>query len=376
MIRLSTRFLAILAMLAMFSMTTYAQEIERSFSVSSGGKLELDMETGGDIEITGWDRNEIRVVAEISGRDADMISVDFEERSNGLEIYSEYTRRRANADVDMEIMVPSNFNLEISTSGGDVEISGVDGKIEGSSMGGDLTFSNLRGSIDFSTMGGDIQLSDSDVDGSVHTMGGDVDITDVTGSVSGTTMGGDVTYDNVRSGQGGAQKEVHISTMGGDVTVDEAMYGADLHTMGGDIDVERAAEYVKASTMGGDIDIAEINGWVEASTMGGDVQITMVGGTSGDRHIDVESMGGNIEITVPKGLSMDIDIEITLSRDADDDDYQIYSDFDLNISKERSNSERRWRSGGEIIGTANISGGKNKVVIRTTNGDVYLREGR
>ena len=102
----------------------------------------------------------------------------------------------------------------------------------------------------------------------------------------------------------------------------------------------------------------------------------MVGGTSGDRHVDIESMGGDILLTIPKGLSMDVDIEITLTRDADDDEYEIVSDFDINVTTQRSNSERRWRSGGEIVGNGKISGGKNKVVIRTTNGNVTLREGR
>ena len=374
-LQMPTRFLATLVLLALFSVAANAQNIERVFSVSSGGKLELDIETGGDIEISSWDKNEIKVLAEVSGRDAEMIVVDMEETSNGLEIYTEYSRRRARADVDMVIFVPAQFNLEISTSGGDVQIDGIEGKIEGSSMGGDLTFTRLAGTIEFSTMGGDIELSNSDVDGSVHTMGGDVDISDVTGSVDGTTMGGDVTYDNVQSGSG-AKKEVNISTMGGDVNVDEALFGADLHTMGGDIEVNRAAKYVKASTMGGDIEIAEINGWIEANTMGGDVEVTMIGGTNGDRHVDIESMGGDILLTIPKGLSMDVDIEITLTRDADDDEYEIDSDFDINVTTKRSNSERRWRSGGEIVGEGKVSGGKNKVVIRTTNGSVTLREGR
>ena len=53
MIRFTTRMLSVVAILAMFSLTTNAQDIERTFSVSAGGKLEIDFETGGDIQISG-----------------------------------------------------------------------------------------------------------------------------------------------------------------------------------------------------------------------------------------------------------------------------------------------------------------------------------
>jgi len=364
-----------LAALLFFAGTLQAQDISRTFDVSSGGRLVLDLETGGEIIIRGWSRNQVEVHVEIDGSDADEVTVEFDESSRAIEIFSEFESRRARADVAMEINVPANFNLEIATTGGDVEISGVNGKIEGSSMGGDLMLSDLQGELEMSTMGGDIELSNSEVDGSLHTMGGDVSISDVTGNIDGTTMGGDVTYDNVRSSRSGSRDEVEISSMGGDVSVDEALFGADVHTMGGDIEINRAAEYVKATTMGGDIDVEELSGWIEANTMGGDIVVNMVGGTDGDRHVELESMGGDIELTVPRGLDMEIEIEIRLTDDDEWDDYEIVSDFDLEVEVE-NDSDRRWRSSREVVATGTVGKGMNRIVIRTVNGDVVLREGR
>lgn len=355
--------------------TLQAQDISRTIEASPGRRLVLDLETGGTIVIRGWSRAEVEVNVEIDGRDADQVSVEFDESSRSIEVFSEFQKRRSNADVDMHIHVPSEFNLDIYTTGGDLDISGVSGTIEGSSMGGDLMLSELRGELDLSTMGGDIELSDSEVDGSLHTMGGDVSISNVTGNIDGTTMGGDVTYDNVRSNRSGSRDEVKISSMGGDVAVDEALYGADVHTMGGDIDINRAAEYVKATTMGGDIEVAELAGWIEANTMGGDIIVNMIDGTDGDRHVELESMGGDIELTVPRGLGMDIEIEIRLSNDDDWDEYEIISDFDLEVDVE-SSSDRRWRSSREVVATGRVGNGANRIVIRTVNGDVVLREGR
>ena len=134
-----------LAALLFWAGTLQAQDISRTFDASSGGQLVLDLETGGTIVIRGWSRNQVEVNVEIDGRDADQVTVDFEESSRAIEIFSEFESRRARADVDMEIHVPSTFNLEISTTGGDLDISGISGTIEGSSMGGDLMLSELSG---------------------------------------------------------------------------------------------------------------------------------------------------------------------------------------------------------------------------------------
>ena len=352
-----------------------AQDLNRTFQASPDGKLVLDLETGGDIVIRGWSRNEVSFKVQITGRDADQVTVEFDQSSRAIEAFSEYTTRRARADVNMEINVPARFNLDVSTTGGDLDISGITGRVEGSSMGGDLTLSQLGGQLDLSTMGGDIELSDSEVDGSLHTMGGDVTISNVNGNINGTTMGGDVVYDNVRSSRSGAKDEVKISSMGGDVNVDEALFGADVSTMGGDIQIRKAGEYVKATTMGGDINVQELSGWIEANTMGGDIVVNMVGGTDGDRHVDLSSMGGTIEVTVPRGLEMDIEIEIRLSENDDSDKYEIISDFDLNVELEK-NDDRRWRSNREVVATGRTGNGKNRIKISTVNGDVILREGR
>jgi DUF4097 and DUF4098 domain-containing protein YvlB len=376
MIRFSIRTISSVLLLALFMMPAKAQETHRTFDVKAGDRLELDLDTGGDIVITGWDKNQVDITINIEGRDREDVVVDMEANSRGVEVSTEFKSRRSRADVNMTIRVPRKFNLEVSTTGGDVQIENVDGKTEGSSMGGDIVLRGLSGNVDFTTMGGDISLSDSQVNGSLHTMGGDVSITDVTGSVEGTTMGGDVTYDNVKSGAGSSDEEVKISTMGGDVNVDEALYGANLHTMGGDIEVQKAGKYVKATTMGGEILVHAIDGWIEANTMGGDIEVTMIGGTDGDRHVQLESMGGTVELTVPSGLSMKFDIEINLSREADEDEYEIISDFDMNVEMDRSGDDSRWKSGRTIHGEGSVGGGRNLIKIRTTNGDVVIKRAK
>ena len=75
---------------------------------------------------------------------------------------------------------------------------------------------------------------------------------------------------------------------------------------------------------------------------------------------------GSVELEIPDDFSMDFDIEV---RSEDwDHGYEIDSDFDLEIES------KEYRSGKyRVYGTGSIGGGRNKVRIRATNGDVVLQ---
>ncbi len=270
-------------------------------------------------------------------------------------------------------MVPSKFNVSLETMGGPVSIKNVDGEISGQTMGGGLDLSNLKGNLKLKTMGGPINLYDSEVDGSVHTMGGPVSITNVKGDVKGTTNGGPVTLKNVTSKSGKSTgNEVNISSMGGEINVDAAPNGANVKTLGGDITIKSAGKFVKAKTNGGSIDIENADASIEAKTNGGDINAEMVGEASkGNRDVNLKSNSGNITLTVPEKLSMDIDIKIG-GVDKDGSQNKIYSDFPL--KKEILNNDEY--DSYTLHGSGTVNGGKNKVTIKTINGDVYLKKGK
>lgn len=354
------------------------RRIEREFSVSSGKRLDIDLRTGGSLNISGWDNDQVRVDAYLGGRDGDNARVEFKENADGVEIYSHYdeVRRNRSSDLTFEIKVPRKFNVEINTMGGAVKIDSVEGQINGKTMGGELDLSNLRGALHLSTMGGGIKLVNSEVDGSVSTMGGKVLIQDVVGNVKGSSMGGAVSYKNVTRRDGSSTgDEVRITTMGGEINVDTAPAGANVMTMGGDINITSASKFVKAKTMGGDIKIGAVDGAVTATTMGGNVNVKVTGeGSDGSRDVLLTSNGGDIELTVPAGLSMDFDIELAYTR-KHQGDYKITSDFGL---QQRESDEWDTSHGSPrkvIYGTGSVAGGRNKIRIRTINGNVFVRRG-
>ena len=354
-------------------------QLHEEHSLAMGKEVEIDLQTGGSLNITGWEKEQVLVEGELGGRDGKDCKVNISETDRGLSIESEYRgyRRNNSTHNHFDIHVPRKCNLDITSMGGAIEITGVEGNIEGQTNGGELTLDNLKGKVHLRTLGGKISLEKSEVDGEVSTNGGRVLITDVKGNVKGNSLGGAVEYRNVTNREGESSgAEVNISTMGGPIHVDDAPAGANVSTMGGRIEIHSAADHVHAKTMGGNITLDKVDGWIDATTMGGDIEATMVGDPSkGKRDVYLSSMSGDVTLTVPDGLSMAVDIELSYTRGHDKG--KIFADFPL---KQEETEKWDYDNGGTprkyVYGKGTIGGGHNTIRISTINGDVYLKKGK
>jgi hypothetical protein len=366
--------------------------IEKSFPLTMGGRLSLVLETGGELEITGWDKPEISVTIDIGGDDADKADVEFDQKPSFLSIRSD-CRKKRHVELDMRftIKAPQRCDVRIDSKGGAITIEGIEGDLSGKTMGGALELTGVKGTIGLETMGGSVKGSTmggtitydnaageeaagrsaapDDKELHLSTMGGDLKIASTDKKVSGTTMGGDIDV--------GRAKEVSMTTMGGDISIGEAPAGAKVSTMGGDITIHSAGKHVDAKTMGGDIEIDAIDGRVKASTMGGDVGVTMVGDPDeGERDVEISSMGGDIALTVPAGLSMKFDIEIKYTKKHHRTLPRILSEFPMNI-EETPEWDHNWlgQAHKHIYGTGSVGTGEHLIKIRTINGDVTIKKG-
>ncbi|MDI6809775.1 MAG: hypothetical protein QME66_12495 [Candidatus Eisenbacteria bacterium] len=387
--------------------------IEKTFAIGRGGTLELDLDAGGSLDISGWSKDEVAVTAVIGGKDAERVEVEFDDQQSHLKIYSFCkTKRNCRSGVRLTIKLPSKFGISMNSNGGAVKIDGIEGKMSGTTMGGALELTRIKGEVNLKTMGGPITVRDSEADGKVSTMGGDVLVQNVKGNLEGSTMGGKVSYKNVsrRSAEAGEVEETHVSTMegdidldtegknvkaktyggdidvtkgkevnlstmGGDINVGEAPAGANVSTMGGDITIRSAGGYVKAKTMGGDVQIDAIDGWVAATTMGGDVTATMIGDPrNGRRDVQLKSLGGDIHLIVPNGLSMRFEIDLAYTK-GKEGRFDIESDFPMDIEKTTNWERKHGSQRKHIYGTGSIGGGEHLVKISTINGNIYIRKG-
>jgi hypothetical protein len=353
-------------------------KVKREFKTEPGKKLDVQLTTGGSIEITGWDKNEVSIVIDLQGDDEKDYNLELKERSWGIEAEISYEgrSRHGQGDVSVDIQVPAKYDIELETAGGDLMIKGVEGNFSGETMGGEIKLVDLKGVSDLTTMGGEITIENSELDGNVKTMGGEISLRDVIGDLDASTMGGEVSYRNVQKRDTrDSAKELKISTMGGEIHVDDAPGGANVSTMGGEIEIRSARKFVKAKTMGGEINIKEIDGGVKATTMGGDISVNMVGNPDEyDRDVVLSSMGGDISLTLPAELSMEFDIKLTITRKSEDA-YKIISDFPMNI--ETTDTWDYSEGSGRLYkyGTGKIKDGKNRIRIDTINGDIVIRKG-
>jgi len=353
-------------------------EGKHEFHASPGQTLTLDLEAGGGVKVTGDGGSAVRVSYSASEGSV----VEFDEGADGLKIVTRYVRKggHPSSSIDLEIHVPRRFDIELDSVGGSLEIDGVEGAFRGETMGGHLTLHDVRGEARLKTMGGPIRLTDSELDGSLETMGGEVLFQDVVGDVTGSSMGGNVRYERVARRNGKlatldrlgdvdvTEETVQITTMGGAIEVSEAPEGVALHTMGGDIHVSEARRFVSATTMGGDVVIDGADGWIKATTMGGNVEATVVG-SGGD--VTLQSMSGDITLTVPRGFGMQLDLEIAYTR-ASGRSYRIVSDLDLSRSSTDDWDHGHGSPRKYLRAAGSVGGGKNRVTIKTINGDIKI----
>jgi len=358
----------------------------REFKAAAGGKLTLHLETGGGVKISGTGGSSVSVSYKLSCSPDCQISFDQSGSDVRVETKFERSGRHQSAGVDLEIRVPSRFDVALDSMGGGLEIDGVTGAFTGETKGGELTLRRVEGDANLRTMGGEIQVTDSTLDGSVSTMGGEVTIENVVGDLKGSSMGGDVRYKNVRRPNGKlaspphsgdsdlseiAPETVQISTMGGDIDTEDAPDGADVMTMGGDITIKNARRFVRAKTMGGDIQIDSVDGWVQATTMGGNLDVTVTG-AGGD--VALTSMSGTVVLRVPRGFGMKLDLEIAFTKNSRKE-YTITAPGtgSTSVSPDWDYSEGTPRK--YIRKSGAVGGGGNKVTVKTINGNITVIEG-
>lgn len=345
---------------------------ERTFQVGPGGSLLVNMGTGGSIEVKGSPEGTVKVRWEITGYDADRVRVLAEAAGNTVRVSTE-KRGGGGPSVKLWVTVPNRFNLDLRTMGGNMTLMDIEGKIAGETMGGNLSLSGLKGDLKVSTKGGNISLGDSDVEGKASTMGGNITIRNVAGNFDASTMGGNVMLDNVaQRGEHSINKVVEVSTMGGNIDVANAPRGAKVETKGGNIVIKKSGDSVDAKTMGGNIAVHEHSGRVSAHTMGGNVTAVIVPGNA-DQGIDISSMGGKIDLTLPPGYSGSFDLELAYTRKSSGK-YQITSDFPIKQQETPEWDSSRGDVRKYISGTGTAGGGANKVRIRTINGDIVIRK--
>jgi DUF4097 and DUF4098 domain-containing protein YvlB len=297
-------------------------DINRSFDVQPGGQLVLNADFGDvDIRTHAASKVDVRVVREAktsSDRKAqelfDDYRVTFDQSGEQIEIRAEVPRRSwrwsNNLRVRFEITVPSRFDLDLRTAGGDIKIADLTGELEAVTSGGDLDLGRVDGRV------------------RVRTSGGDVALKDVSGDVVAKTSGGDI----------------EIGRVGGRV---------EARTSGGDVEVRGAGADLDVSTSGGDIDLYDVEGPVRAGTSGGSITARLTKAPGEDCRL--KSSGGPIDLFVAPGVGLQIDASSSGGR--------VSADVPVTVTEMTGKSRL----------SGSIHGGGATMTMRTSGGSIRIR---
>ena len=152
------------------------EEFQRSAPLASGGILDL-RNFDGNIEIGGWESEEIEIYAEkmIPRSNKARIQmfrwnnftphIDFETINDTVRVVTRSRDKRAeNCVVDYYISVPHSINLKtITAREGDVYISDLYGEVEVILVAGDVVVENFSGSLTVSVNRGSVEASILDI---------------------------------------------------------------------------------------------------------------------------------------------------------------------------------------------------------------------
>ena len=205
-----------------FSIAKTLQQNE-SFTVGAGGTLYLDTDMGS-IDIESHDRDTVEVAIYRKRLSESEFEVTFTQDGDDLRVNGEKNGIGSffsfgSLGVRFQIKVPNRYDLNLKTSGGSIELSDLNGKVNAYTSGGSITLGKIVGDVDVKTSGGSIKVEEVVGNISGHTSGGSIRVKmsqQPTEDSRLTTSGGSITAYLISS----IAVDLEAKTSGGSVSSD------------------------------------------------------------------------------------------------------------------------------------------------------------
>jgi DUF4097 and DUF4098 domain-containing protein YvlB len=126
-------------------------------------------------------------------------------------------------------------------------------------------------------------------------------------------------------------------------------------TVNGNVEVAGLQAPVHAASTNGSVSVLEVGGEVDATSVNGNIRVDLRGAEPRSQ-MDLSTVNGSIVLYVPARFRAFVDARTTNG--------SVASDLPLRLEGKRSRSR--------IVGSLN--GGHTKLVLRTTNGSIVLRQ--
>ncbi len=316
--------------------------IERSFQVTSGGRLTIDSDWGS-IDVQTAERDGVDALIKRGIKAADDkraeeilkdLEITFEQDGSDVKIEAKFKRGRKYWKNDLNrlkvlfsITVPEKYHVDLRTAGGSISVADLEGEVRSQTSGGNLRFGKINGPVWGRTSGGNIELKSCSGDADVNTSGGNIEVGNVGGQVKAKTSGGNLRFGEVKGSVWGR-------TSGGNIK---------LKSCDGDVDVK---------TSGGNIDIGDVNGDVKAITSGGSIKAHLLRQPKKDCFL--KTSGGSVTVSLPSDVAVNINAKTSSGR--------VSSDFPVTGTLKKN----------QLQGT--INGGGPLLQLLTSAGSIRLRK--
>jgi len=244
---------------------------------TSGGSMSVAGTSGNEVEIDVYVRKDKRL---LSASDPlvqelnDGYEVIMEQSGNTIRIRTERVNRSRNwnrMSISFDVRIPRQMETDIATSGGSIEVIGLDGAQQLKTSGGSIQIEDLTGPIDASTSGGSIRAENLDGETELRTSGGSIKLSQSQGDIVAATSGGSILLEDI------------------DGTVD-------AKTSGGSIEINGNAAAIEARTSGGSInvDISGLSQRLSLATSGGSINAHI----PGDMGMDLDLKAGKVNVNL------------------------------------------------------------------------------
>ncbi len=160
----------------------------------------------GDIRVSTWNRNDVRIQAEHDRSDQLVTQL----RGSILKL-GVGSRRASPADVEWTLTVPAWLPLELSGIESEIEVRGLRSSVRAQSMRGDVIVVGCRGPVEANSIEGEVHVTDVSGNVSAGSVNNIVRLLRVVGPVEAQTINGDIQMEKLES------VDVDASTVNGRV---------------------------------------------------------------------------------------------------------------------------------------------------------------
>jgi DUF4097 and DUF4098 domain-containing protein YvlB len=249
----------------------------------------------GEIEVTGWDRQEVSVHAEL-GAQVERVDVSSEGGRTTVKVVLP-NHTSGHGEAELQIHVPRESEVDVSAVSADIKLSGVLGVERLNAVSGDVTAELGNADVEAKTVSGELRLKGHGSPARLHvsSVSGDVRLERGAGDFEGSTVSGElvVSLDSARS--------IRARSTSGDLRLEAKLaHGAivEATSVSGDVNVRASAEdgfSYEVSTFSGDIsDCFNVKAERSGQYMPGSRLQGTRGGGAG--NVRIKTMSGDVQL--------------------------------------------------------------------------------